>query len=279
MAKYKAKYDSKDKIPAEIVDLFKLKDGVWEFDADEFDEFDEVVAPGLATNKNRILDEKRVLNDELKTVKTERDTAKAELEKVQKPGMKVITSDEVQTFEAYKKFGPVKDIENALAKKTELEGEITQTKKQKEIEDIATAAGADKTALTDWINSRGEGAKISTKTVKSKDSKGKDVEEVQIVVTYEEKDGAVTKTREKTLQEYAKEKETPDYLINAIFSSNKAATTGKQELKKRVHVPDLSKTSSNEASKGASASEIASRFNANRSTRQMPWSIPKEKEE
>jgi hypothetical protein len=286
--KKKGSYMSEADIPAEDKHLYKQVGGKWVFDTELFDEdeIENLVVPGLTSNKSKLKEEKTNSQTALREEKEKTQQLQAELDKIQKPGTKVLSKEEAEQFEEYQKLGPAKDIDAKLKKSEENEKRVKEIEAEKEDDKIISEAKVDKQAFNDFKKLHGEGLKFVTKEIEEQDPKNakNKIKRTALMVQYDEKDGNTVKSREKELSEYAKEKNVSQYLVDAIFATEvKGQQPNNQQRKIGVHVPSLAANSSKkpEGTGGGSQGEksYAQKANERRNgSRTMPWQKTENKE-
>jgi len=276
MAKYKAFYASEDEIPQFARDnkLYVNRNGRWEFDHGEFESLEDLTSPGLASNRDALKNEKLGLQDAITAEKKRADEAEAELRKVQKPGTKIISSDEVTQLEDYQKLGSVKDLEKLKGEHAEYATKIQNIDSEKDVRKLCDDAKLNFDVVNDFVTSnRGKGVKIIVKDVKHKDDKGKEQLVKKAFVTVEEDAGnGRFKTNEFELKEYA-EKNLPGYVAKAMFETG--TEDDKQTTTTTTTSPRLPNLSGGKArtedTTSQDAATRAEQFNKQRSTRSLPW--------
>lgn len=272
MAKYKAWYASEDEIPQFARDnsLYVNRNGRWEFDYAEFESLEELTSPGLATNKATILTEKKETEVALKSEKKRADDAEAELRKSQKPGTKIIDSNEAKMLEDYQKLGAPKDLEKIKTEHQEMAGKLGSLEGEKELRKLCEDAKINFDAVNDFMQTKANGAKLTVKDVTEKDEKDKEVLVKRAFITIEKPQGdGKFKLEESSLKEYA-EKNVPAYMTTAMFAVDEISADEKKVLSTGVKLPTLS---GGKAKTGAGGEERsrAEDFNAQRNGRALPW--------
>ena len=277
MAKYKAWYASEDEIPQFARDnkLYVQRNGRWEFDHGEFEQLEDLTAPGLAANRDALKNEKLGLQETITAEKLRADTAEAELRKMQKPGSKTITSEDANMLEAYQKLGSPKDLEKMKGEHAEYATKIKNIDTEKDIRKLCEETGLNFEAVNDFVTSnRGTNVKLISKDVKIKDDKGKDTLVKRAFVTVEEDAGnGRFKTDEYELKDYA-DKNLPSYVAKAMFETKEEDTTQRSTTTTTTspRLPNLSggKAGDNTNTDKDAASR-AEQFNKQRSNRVLPW--------
>lgn len=275
MAKYKAWYASEDEIPQFARDnkLYVNRNGRWEFDHSEFDELEDLTSPGLAANKAKLLQEKKDANDALTAEKTRADNAEAELRKTQKPGMKILSKDESEQFQAYQALGAPKDLEKMKTEHAEQSSKLKNLETEGDLRKICEDAKLNFDATKDFVSSeKAKGSKIFLKEVKEKNpttGKEETVNKPYISVEKDEGNGRF-KSEEFLLKDFA-EKNLPGYLAKSLFDVEQAEPPTKGKVAQPgVRVPSLSAGGSKTEEEGDTKS-AAEKFNSKRDTRSLPW--------
>lgn len=278
--KYKAKYGAESDIPADVKAFYILQGGEWIFNGTDFEGLDALLNPGLATNRDNLKAEKKTEHDARVQAETERDAAKAELDKVSKPGTVFMDAADSKLLNDYKALGTVKDVTEKLTNEKEVSTKLSLLNTEKSVRQLAKDLGLNEDALVDFKLNSERGRDVVLKSVKKKvkDDKGKETEKlipvVEITNNIDGKDVVSTKD----FAEYAKENHFPEYLVTAIFNGSVSAET-KPDKKRFAAPPSLGQSTANDGDSKPNVSKVIDRFNAERSTRVLPWSKPAENTE
>lgn len=272
--KYKAFYASEDEIPQFARDnkLYVNRNGRWEFDHGEFEGLEDLTSPGLASNRDTIKGEKIELQNAVTAEKKRADDAEAELRKIQKPGSKVITSEDAKSLEDYQKLGPIKDLEKMKTEHAEYAGKIENIESEKDVRKLCETAKLNFDAVNDFVSSnKAKGAKLLTKEVKVKDDKGKENLVTQAFVSVEEDKGnGRFESKEYPLKEYA-EKNLPAYMAKALFEVSDETPAPAKDKSNVTQFPKLSGGKSKSEEGGNDVEAKVDSFNQSRNTRALPW--------
>ena len=274
MSKYKAKYDAESDVPDEVKPFYKVKDGKWIFEGGEFDGLAELLNPGLATNKEAILQEKRTAVEAKELAEAAVTRLEAEVKTLKKPGTVAISDSDFADYNSYKELGPVKDIKTKLDNEQVLTQQVATISSKEEIRTLAKKLNLNEDALIDLkLNQeRGKGLEFAAVKFKTKDDKGTEVEEEDLAIVITQTVDGKEKKKETRFSEYAKSNNYPDYIVDAIYKNGNGKeeeTTKKSPFKMPRTI--TSKTEDDDANK-SSTSQRVQKFNERRSTRKMPWS-------
>jgi len=270
--KYKAFYGSEDEVPDEVKALYVSRNGRWEFQGSEFEGLAELLNPGLAANKETILEEKRRITTRAEDAEKRLSDLQAEVSKLKQPGTVTISSEDNETLTAYKALGPVKDIQKALNTKTELESKVRQIEFVSEVDKVSKTTGMNTDVVSDFLSQiSGKNPKLSTKSTKVKDAKGAESEEISAYITVDELDNGKPVQREYAFSDYAKQN-AKQYLLDAMFENGKKETSKPTNVEKQSTFR-LPKESGRSASETTNSDEkpLISRFNQERDQRKLPW--------
>jgi hypothetical protein len=274
--KYKAKYDAESDVPQELKDLYKLEGGKWVFHGEEFEGLAELLNPALATNKENILNEKRIAVEAKKLAEDKVTDLENQIAVLQKPGTVAIAADEHKQFEEYKALGAPKDITQKLETAEQISVELQTVKTKDEVRTLAKQLGVNEEALVDFkMNyAPAKDLKLSTITRKEKDQMGKELEKKLLAVTVSSNVDGKAQEKVTEFSEYATQNNFPTYLVDAIFN-----TTTKQEPQKKSFRTAASMSTKTESpDNGTTAKSKSQSFNERRSTRQLPWSAKQKSE-
>lgn len=272
---YKATYASEAEVPDELKAFYHKKGGKWVFNFAEFEGIDDVVAPGLAANRDEFRSDKEKAEAKLQAAVDGEKAAKDELARIKAPGTKVISKDEAKQLEDYQALGPVKDLANMQSENTELRTEKEKNDRDKGLKTVCEETGLSHEAVVDLLDTRLKGGEIFSKAGKGVDPKTKkeiDTKEPWVRVTTSV-DGKKDKVEEFKLSDYAKDKAYPTYLVNGLF----AQTDNQQQTpQKTLNIPDASTGRSNGGGKQESGEDslvkkVVARGQQETSTRRKPW--------
>ncbi len=194
-----------------------------------------------------------------------------------KPGSKLITADEAQQLEEYQKLGPVKDIQEGLAAKTDLEQRVTKAANEKELQEICEATGLNYEVAKDFLSTeRGQGLKIIAKKGKVMDGK-KEIEKELPFIQMTTKDGNKEKVEDHLLSKFAEDRKFPDYLKTSLFQApvKQSRMGAAANVSGAVQIPDLSQGGSGGKDDSKVVDVKKHSFNATAPTRRKPWSPEK----
>lgn len=276
--KYKAKYGAEADIPDDVKAFYKLIKGEWVFDWEEFEGLDAVTNPSLAANRDTILEEKKNMATAKKAAEDRVSELEGEVNKLKKPGTVIMTADDQKVLDNYKELGTVDDIKAKLENEATLTTKLSVVETKDELRSLAKQLKLNEDALIDFkLNSeRGKDVKLRVGKKKVKDKDNKEVEHDALMVVVTDSVNGKDKETEKDFNDYAKEKNYPAYLVNAIFDSGEE--TKKSDTKKTsFYVPKTTKESTKTADSQTSlAKTLSEKYNKDRSTRKLPWSTKQE---
>lgn len=274
-----------DKDASDLKKYYQQKNGRWEFNDKDWPDLGDFLNPGLAANKARILQEKKDVEEALKDSQKEAKEARAEVDKLKRPGTVIISADDNQLFEKYKTIGPPADIDKKI-EENEQRGKILQEKEQEEkLTNVATAAKVNIQALKDLKKLHSDIVDVKTKTSKVKDRAGKEVDQTSLIFSVKTQDNGKDVISDKSFDDFVKEKNLPKYLVdglNDVSSTNQNQTNNRAEKTKPFIPDDLTRSvkDSKEPLTGVErAKQRARQYNQEQSTRVLPWQKQANKEE
>lgn len=220
MAKFKNVYDAESDIPAEVKPFYILKDGKWVFNGDEFEGLAEQLNPGLASNKETILAEKKTAETQRDVFKSRAEAAEAKVKELDKPGTVAISEAENKDFQSYKALGAVKDLAEKVKKGDEAVEKVQSYESEKGLRLLAKDVGVDADALVDFkLNTvHGKDVELGKEKKKIKLSKNREEERWVLTVVKTDTVNGEEKKSNVDFEKYATDNHLPGYIVKGIFS-------------------------------------------------------------
>lgn len=225
----KATYPNQEAIPEAYRALYTQRGTEWVLNLAEIDGIVPMASAGVTAQLTAAQTQIAAITSDRDGLKNRVSQLDNELAVARIPGGVSLSPEDAKAWQKYVELGKPKDLETLKTEHTALQEKVTLQERESSIRKYADQFKFNPDALADIANSdRGKNLDFIPKQVAVTDKQGKQTLETHPYVKVSSTVDGKTTEREISLQEYAKEKAWPEYLMTGLASKPTTRTTQAQ---------------------------------------------------